>query len=143
MRGITSWISRRTRRTAVSGVVALGAVAAVLTGATTQPADASAGSCALFGTSVFCTEISGNGQTVTNEGGRVATVRIENSQEIIRFYDLHNSNYRTLDGPVHVGEAYGNLYWWFAKPFTARVGRACGTLYSDGRAIVTTCVSIS
>jgi hypothetical protein len=120
-----------------------GVIASATVLGTSQTAYASAGGCTNFGTSLFCTEISGNGQTVTNEGGRVVTDRIQNAQEIIRFYDLSNNNYRTLDGPVHVGMAYGNLYWWFAKSFTARVGRACGTLYSDGEAVVTTCVGIS
>lgn len=91
----------------------------------------------------YCFTISGSGTTVTGSTGSYNSPwgNVCNWSETVRFYDVAGNNYRTFNGPTHLGCWHAN---WESLPIsgTAAAGRVCGTLKTNGARLTEVCHSI-
>ncbi|WP_406737594.1 ricin-type beta-trefoil lectin domain protein [Streptomyces sp. NBC_00853] len=87
---------------------------------------------------------------VTGRGGQVYTIKgsfgshgISNWKFRYDFWDLNNSNYRSVEGGLHSSTNASGSASWNPDPFPARIGKACVSLYSNAQRLATACISIT
>lgn len=145
----------RLGRAAVRAITALTIFSAAGGGAVAEstPAHADASGCTLWGgeeipvidvtidTGEYCFGVKGNGTQVDWTDGSFNTTFITDWTEIVRFYDGYGNNYATFNEPV-TPNSYGFNYWTTHIHGTAKLGRVCGTLLTEGVEIATACEGI-
>ena len=139
-----SRLPRRGRLAIASGLIALATTVGLVSTAT--PAHATGGDCVTYNSGadgIWCFTVKGNGNYVSSVTGHDATAWIDNSYMVVRFYDIYGNNYATYFGPVHVGRAYGVVYWDMGNVNgNFRPGEACGALRSGGSVFAVACTGI-
>lgn len=139
-------------------VVLLATVGIAATGlvVTATPAAATADSCAYWGggnidvrgVSVYvpggkyCFTVYGDGLRVNRTGGAYNTPWMTNVTETVRFYDRWNNNYSSFKTYQTTGRQYGFQSWRVPINGTAKAGRVCGELRTNGVKIAETCNGI-